>query len=52
MRGLAKEKRGSYGIKAMLHISLYRTPKKSVASFQLPFTKKPQAPVLEQAQID
>jgi len=42
-RGLAKEKRGSSGIKT-LHTLLYGTPKKSVAPFTGPFTKKPQAP--------
>ena len=31
-RGLEKEKQGSAGIKAALHISLYETPKKEIVA--------------------
>ena len=37
---LGEEKRGS-GIKAVLHISLHGTPKKSAPPYKQPFTNNP-----------
>lgn len=50
-RGLAKEKRGRFGVKAALQMPLYGTPKKSVTPYKRPSTTTPQAPVAEQTQL-